>query len=125
MHRQQAQVRDFHRACQLPRPEEPTLDWDKLNDYSLDLVLEEYEELREAVLDRSAPGMVHELVDLLYVVYGVAITAGIDLEPFWEEIHRVNMEKAHGPKRKDGKQLRPVDWEPADIEGLYKKIYEQ
>lgn len=123
MHRQQEQVRDFHRACRLPRPQSPTLDWDQLNGYALDLVLEEYEELRNAILDENPAAVVHELCDLIYVVYGVAITAGVDLEPFWEEIHRVNMEKAHGPKREDGKQLRPVDWQPADLRPLYKEIY--
>jgi predicted HAD superfamily Cof-like phosphohydrolase len=124
MHRQQEQVRDFHRACGLVRPLSPTFNWEKLNTPSLDLVLEEYEELREAVLQENPVAVVHELCDLLYVVYGLAVAAGVDLEPFWEEIHRVNMEKAHGPKRADGKQLKPEDWTPADLRPLFKMLYD-
>lgn len=55
--------------------------------------------------------------DLLYVVFGSAVTDGIDLDPFFAEVHRANMEKATGPKREDGKQLKPEDWKPPDIEG--------
>lgn len=123
MFRQQEQVRDFHRACRLPRPVRPEFDWDALNDYALELVLEEYEELRNAVLEQDPVAVIHELIDLMYVVNGVAVTAGVDLEPFWEEIHRVNMEKASGPKREDSKQLKPTDWQPADLRPLYDKVY--
>lgn len=115
----------MHRACNLARPVQPSFDWERLNEFWLEFLIEEHDELREAILDRDKVATVHELVDLLYVAYGMAVASGIDLEPFWEEVHRVNMEKAHGPKSASGKQLKPVNWEPADMSGLYKRIYGQ
>lgn len=58
------------------------------------------------------------LCDLLYVTFGTAVAWGIDLDPFFEEVHRANMTKLAGPKREDGKQLKPEGWTPPDIEGL-------
>lgn len=61
------------------------------------------------------------LCDLLYVVFGSAVTMGIDLEPFFEEVHRANMEKTTGPKRADGKQLKPEGWQPPDHGPIFEK----
>lgn len=62
------------------------------------------------------------LCDLLYVTFGTAVAMGIDLDPFFEEVHRANMAKLDGPKREDGKQLKPEGWQPpnhrAILEGL-------
>ncbi len=40
---------------------------------------------------------------------------GLDLRPFFSEVHRTNMKKFSGPKREDGKQLKPADWKPPRI----------
>lgn len=61
------------------------------------------------------------LADLQYVVLGSAVAWGIDLGPFFEEVHRANMDKLRGPKRADGKQLKPDDWRPPDIAGTLEK----
>jgi predicted HAD superfamily Cof-like phosphohydrolase len=37
------------------------------------------------------------------------------MEPIFAEIHRSNMNKLNGPKRADGKQLKPEGWKPPDI----------
>jgi hypothetical protein len=47
---------------------------------------------------------------------------GIDLRPFYLEVHRTNMWKLKGPKREDGKQLKPPDWKPPRIEAMYNRI---
>lgn len=40
---------------------------------------------------------------------------GLDLFPFYEEVHKTNMAKLGGPKREDGKQLKPPGWQPPRI----------
>jgi len=47
---------------------------------------------------------------------------GIDLMPFYEEVHRTNMAKLGGPKREDGKQLKPPGWEPPRIGEILKEM---
>jgi predicted HAD superfamily Cof-like phosphohydrolase len=58
------------------------------------------------------------LCDLLYVVYGAGVTFGVDLAPFWDEVHETNMAKSGGPRREDGKILKPPGWRPPDIAGI-------
>lgn len=51
-----------------------------------------------------------------------ALGIGIDLRPFYREVHRTNMHKLHGPKRSDGKQLKPPDWKPPRIKAMYERL---
>lgn len=58
------------------------------------------------------------MCDLIYVVAGSAVAAGVDLAPHFEEVHRANMTKLTGPKREDGKQLKPEGWQPPNHRAL-------
>lgn len=51
-----------------------------------------------------------------------ALGLGVDLAPFFKEVHRTNMHKLEGPKREDGKQLKPPGWKPPRIEEMYSKL---
>lgn len=62
------------------------------------------------------------MCDLIYVVAGSAVAAGVDLEPHFEEVHRANMMKLTGPKREDGKQLKPEGWLPPDHQTILDNI---
>lgn len=64
------------------------------------------------------PAAVDGMCDLSYVTFGAAIEMGIDLEPFFDEVHRSNMAKVGGATREDGKTLKPEGWEPPAIERL-------
>jgi predicted HAD superfamily Cof-like phosphohydrolase len=71
--------------------------------------------------ERTEPDLVEAidgLCDLLYVVNGAAVAFGIDLEPFFDEVHRANMAKEGGMTRADGKVLKPEGWKPPDIESI-------
>ena len=59
-----------------------------------------------------------ELADLLYVVYGTAVSYGIDMDPVFREVHRSNMSKVGGYKRDDGKWVKPPTYSPAVIEPI-------
>lgn len=134
-HRIPRDVLDFHRACDLTIGKTPAIRDAQL---SADLILEEARETAEAITGRpvyiefgdgepereqSLAGAIDGLCDLLNVIYGAAVTFGIDLAPFWTEVHRTNMAKAAGPKRADGKQLKPEGWVPPNITGLLSVLY--
>jgi predicted HAD superfamily Cof-like phosphohydrolase len=85
---------------------------------------EEHDELVEA-LDalHQAPeptsdhlaAIARELADIVYIAYGTAHGFNIDLDMALQEIHQANMQKAHGPRRPDGKALKPDGFIPPDM----------
>lgn len=83
------------------------------------LIDEEALEFREASEAGDLPGAIKELCDLLYVVLGAANAYGVDIEPFFDEVHRSNMTKLWpgGEVRKNaiGKVVKPPTYSPADI----------
>lgn len=56
-----------------------------------------------------------ELADVEYVLHGTAHYCGVDLDLAVEVVHESNMAKAHGPRREDGKRLKPEGWQPPDM----------
>ncbi len=117
-------VSAFHKAIGVHFPEHPTLPNQDLIDLRETLIDEEYVEVKQA-WDRLRHGgreemvaLVHELADLLYVAYGGILACGIDADAVFAEVHQANMRKVRGPRRPDGKQLKPADWQPADVSGV-------
>ena len=68
--------------------------------------------------DADITRVVHELTDLLYVTYGTLVEFGVNADAVFAEVHRANMRKLDGPKRADGKQLKPEGWRAADVAGV-------
>ncbi len=64
---------------------------------------------------------VDALVDLLYVTYGAAVEMGVDLEPFFDEVHRANMCKV--PGEGGGKSRKPEHWVPPDLDRVWRDVY--
>ena len=92
----------------------------------LKLILEEYEELEDAVTEGHLVGIADALTDILYVTYGAGAAYGIDLDKCFEEVHNSNMSKLGEDGkpiyREDGKVMKgPNYWEP----DLLKVLYEQ
>lgn len=124
MTREQALVKIFHRATGGTVGEYP-----EIRDAALRIALirEEAEEFAQAcgyeMYDHSADYLnspdltaaADALGDLLYVVYGAGVAFGIDLGPVFDEIHKSNMSKVGGPKRADGKQLKPPDYRAPEL----------
>jgi predicted HAD superfamily Cof-like phosphohydrolase len=123
-----AKIEDFQRAAGAVRPLVPTVPSAESLKLRLQLIREEYEEVSEAVAALTAVSangskpdvtqLVHELADLLYVVYGTFSSCGVDADAVFAEVHRANMEKIGGPRRADGKLLKPPGWQPADVKGV-------
>lgn len=58
------------------------------------------------------------IADSIYVLIGACVEFGIPIEAVWKEVHKSNMLKAGGPRRADGKILKPDNWTPPDIKGV-------
>jgi predicted HAD superfamily Cof-like phosphohydrolase len=113
-------VREFHRAAGFDLPSHPTLDVSSdLRALRLRLIEEELAELRAALDDDDLVETADALADLLYVVYGAAVSFGIPIERVFAEVHRANMAKLTTDEvveREDGKVLKPPAWTPPEVE---------
>ncbi len=119
LHEVQRDVEEFHRALDIPIGETPAIRRPELRAALIE------EEARETVTSIRLGDLVEAidgLCDLLCVTYGAAIEFGIDLRPFWDEVHRTNMAKQGGPVREDGKRLKPGGWTPPDIAGILGRL---
>lgn len=114
-----ALVRAFHVAFSAPVAATPTLRARTTDRLRLDLILEELCELETALDEEDLIEVADALADLTYVVYGAALTYGIDLDRVIAEVHRSNMTKlgADGRPvmRADGKVLKGPGYEPPRI----------
>lgn len=117
MHYQQRDVQEFHAALDIPIGdyERPRLSRHQLR---ADLIREEAGETIDAILSDDIVGAIDGLCDIIVVTYGAAVEWGVDISPFWLEVHRSNMAKKGGPTRADGKKLKPEGWTPPDIAGV-------
>jgi len=114
----QAMVEEFHRKFEIAISERPSLPEDATRQLRVRLIQEEFEELQEAMAAQDLPGVAKELADLLYVVYGTAVSYGMDMDPVFREVHRSNLSKVGGHKRADGKWVKPPTYSPAQVAPL-------
>jgi len=111
----QQMVLEFHKAFDIHIADTPTIPDETTRALRVRLIQEEFDELKEALDAKHLPHIAKELADLLYVVYGTAVSYGIDMEPVFREVQRSNMSKIGGYKREDGKWVKPATYSPADI----------
>ena len=71
------------------------------------LIEEEYHELMEELERGCLAGIAKESCDVIYVVMGTLVRLGIPFQPVWNAVHNSNLLKAGGPRRADGKILKP------------------
>ncbi len=114
----QAMVAAFHRMFEIVEHAAPTEIDERTKALRVRLIQEEFEELKEAMERGNLPAVAKEMADLLYVVYGTAVSYGIDMGPVFREVHRSNMSKVGGYKREDGKWVKPATYSPAQIEPI-------
>lgn len=118
MYEAQKMVRKFHKEFDIHVAERPGVPDPKTTVLRERLIQEEFDELREAMKTENLPAIAKELADLLYVVYGTAVSYGIDMAPVFREVQRSNMSKVGGYKRDDGKWVKPPTYSPARIEPI-------
>lgn len=86
------------------------------------LIEEEAKEFAQAVDNKNYLEVIDAICDLLYVTYGAAIALGIDIDPFFAEVHRSNMSKLdeNGKPiyREDGKVIKSAQWSPPNLRAI-------
>ena len=97
----------------------PTLPGYGLGALRIDLIEEELDELKEAIVDQDIVEIADALTDILYVVYGAGHAFGIDLDKCYAEVHRSNMTKLDEDGkplfREDGKVMKSSSYEPPNL----------
>ena len=109
-------VQEFHEQFDIHISTTPSVPDEATQILRNRLIQEEFEEFQEAMQSKDLSAMAKELADLLYVVYGTAVSLGIDMEPVFKEVHRSNMSKVGGYKREDGKWVKPLTYSPASLD---------
>ena len=66
---------------------------DKIVKLRYELILEEINELKEAISQNDIKEVADALTDILYVTYGAGHAFGIDLDKCFEEVQNSNMSK--------------------------------
>ena len=116
-------VREFHRAFSVEENTSPSVLLPMKTQYlRWKLMLEELDELKEAVFQSDAEGVLKELCDLLYVVYGYGAVMGFDVDAAFALVHASNMTKlgvdGKPTYRDDGKVMKSPQYTPPDLRGL-------
>ena len=119
-------VRQFMEAFEQEvkkKPEWP--DEDTVN-LRVDLIEEEYDELKQAIYSHngSMTDVADALSDILYVVYGMAHSFGIDIDNCFREVHVSNMSKLGEDGkpiyREDGKVIKGPNYKPPNLDQYIK-----
>ena len=150
MHKTQAQVKQMMLALDLPLPHDvngPGVRF--LTSFHIDLlrslVDEEHREFQEAMeeldcaLKRAASlgniryldefesvkaawvKAIDAMCDMIVTIHNTTNAMNLDLEPFFDEVHRTNMKKKGGMLNENGKRLKPPGWKPPQL----RKILDQ
>lgn len=110
----------FMRAC------DQTVDEFNQKQFGLyvDLIDEEFKELKEAINNNNSVETLDALIDILVVTIGAIHSAGFDAEGAWREVMNTNFAKIGNDgkvrKREDGKVLKPVGWTPPNLRAFIK-----
>jgi predicted HAD superfamily Cof-like phosphohydrolase len=110
-------VRDFHVKYNLDRREKAARMHPEASLLRIRLMSEELTEVIEALQHKGIKDVAKELADLLYVVYGTAVAAGIDLDVAFDKVHTSNMTKSTNVDP-GGKIIKGSDYKPVIIEEI-------
>ena len=90
-------VKEFNRAFDLAVPNalqsNVLVEDETLVRRKLDLILEEVQELQDAIHHGDFLQVIDALTDILYVTYGAGVAFGIDMDKAFSLVHRSNMSK--------------------------------
>jgi len=112
-------VTEFHHAFGLAVGSEDTAE---LRALRATLLIEETDEVADALEFEELQAVAKELADVVYVAYGAAVSLGINLDEALRRVHASNMSKLNDDGsvsyRSDGKVLKSDRYEAPDMSGL-------
>lgn len=132
----QRRVREFMEAVGLHTSR--TVNWAMNYNLLRELVREEAAEFNEAMMalesavqdggsmeaiKEAQVEVIDAICDTIVVLHNTTNAMGIDLAPFFDEVHRSNMAKVGGPVREDGKRLKPEGWKPPALRPILDEQY--
>lgn len=123
MNKEQAMVNEFHDTFDLLVQDKPGMLTTNEMLLRVKLMSEELDELISGMQSGNIVEIADGLADLLYVVYGTAVSYGLDMEPLFEEVHRSNMTKVGGHKREDGKWIKPKTYDPPNLNNIIIRMF--
>ena len=92
---------------------------EKTNQLRLDLISEELEELKNAMISKDLLEVADALTDILYVTYGAGHAFGINLDKCFDEVQKSNMSKLGSDGKpiynKSGKVMKGPDYFKPDL----------
>ena len=118
-------VKEFHKAFNLPIKTELKFPNSKERILRGDLLEEEMNEYFEAEESNDMVEVADALADIIYICCGTALTYGIPLEKIFEEVHRSNMAKLVDGKvlyHPSGKVKKPEGWTAPDIQKILDEV---
>lgn len=118
-------VKEFHETYGAYISEESKLPDSSIRKLRKDLLQEEFDEYMKAEEDNDLVEIADALGDMMYIIYGTAISYGIPLDDVFNEIHSSNMSKLGEDgkpiRREDGKILKGPKFFRPDIAKFLKK----
>lgn len=99
--------------------------WQQVGNVRASLIAEELAEFCAAWAKGDMVEIADAIGDLLYVVHGAAVNAGIPaaaMQAVFEEIQASNMTKTPGSGKRGGDKPRGEDYRPPDIRGVLAKF---
>jgi len=98
-------VKEFTTVFGQDAPDTPGFPAKDVIKLRVELIREEFQELKDAIKDKNLVEVADALTDILYVTYGAGVAFGIDLDACLAEVHNSNMTKLG----EDGKPVHRED----------------
>lgn len=114
----QRMVSEFHRAFGIPIASSPTLLDEATCALRLRLLHQEDAALQEAFAQQDVVAIAQALANIVYVVYGTAISCGIEMEPVLHEVHRSHMSKVGVYQDAHGAWVKPAGYAPPHLQPI-------
>ena len=121
-------VKEFMKVFGQEVKEEPKFPNDNTVNARIDLIHEEFDELKQAIYSDKARNegtlvaIADALTDILYVTYGMAHSFGIDIDECFRTVHVSNMSKLDEDGkpiyRDDGKVLKGPNYHPPNLKEI-------
>ena len=121
-------VKEFMTVFGQEVKKEPEFPNDNTVNARIDLIHEEFDELKQAIYSDEARNegtlvaIADALTDILYVTYGMAHSFGIDIDECFRTVHVSNMSKLDEDGkpiyREDGKVLKGPNYRPPNLKEI-------